>query len=65
METKKLSESKTFWFNLVGALLTSMEVFTGAVQSHVSANVYLAMLTVSVAGNFALRFYTDKAVAIK
>lgn len=65
METKKLSESKTFWFNLIGALFTSLEAFTGVAQAHIPANVYLAMLTISVSGNFALRFYTDKAVAIK
>ena len=64
-ETKKLSESKTFWFNIIGALFTAMEAFTGLVQPHVSVNVYLVMLTISVAGNFALRFYTDKAVTVK
>ena len=64
-ETKKLSESKTFWFNIIGALFTAMEAFTGLVQAHVSTNVYLVMLTISVAGNFALRFYTDKAVTVK
>ena len=64
-EAKPISKSKTFWFNIVGGLFTAMEAFTGLVQAHVSTNVYLLMLTVSVAGNFALRFYTDKAVTIK
>lgn len=65
METKKAIESKTFWFNMIGALLTSLEAFTGAAQSQIPVNAYLVMLTISVSGNFALRFYTDKAVAIK
>ena len=64
-EAKPVSKSKSIWFNVIGAALTAMEAFSGAVQPHISANVYLIMLTVSVAGNFALRFYTDKAVTIK
>jgi hypothetical protein len=65
MDSKPVSKSKSIWFNVVGGLFTAMEAFTGLIQAHVSANVYLIMLTISVAGNFALRFYTDKRVTLK
>ena len=61
--SKPLSESKTLWFNIIGAALTTLEAFTGALHSVLSDSAYLALLAVAVAGNAALRFYTSQPLA--
>lgn len=64
MDTKPAIESKTLWFNIIGAMLTTMEAFTGAFQSVLGPNAYLALLAVSVGGNAVLRFYTSQSIAV-
>lgn len=62
-ETKPIAQSKTIWFNVVGAVLTTMEAFTGAFQSVMGTQAYLALLAVSVGGNAILRFYTSQPIS--
>ena len=33
-ESKPISQSKTFWFNFIGALLTVLEVFTNVLKDN-------------------------------
>lgn len=63
MDEKEISKSKTIWFNIVGAILTTMEAFTGALQSIMGHEAYLALLAVSVGGNAILRFYTSQPIS--
>lgn len=62
-ESKPAVLSKSLWFNGIGAVLTTMEAFTGAFQSIMGTQAYLALLAVSVGGNAILRFYTSQPIA--
>lgn len=64
-ESKPIGQSKTFWFNLIGALLTVLEVFTNVLKDNISDNAHLIMLAVAVGGNAALRYYTSVPVRVK
>ena len=59
-EAKPASKSRTIWFNVIGAFLTAIEGFTGALEAVMSREVYLALLAIAVGGNAVLRFYTTQ-----
>lgn len=59
---KPASKSKTIWFNVIQAIFALAEGVTGIMQQHVSFNVYLIMLSISIGGNAALRYYTTQSI---
>ena len=59
-EAKPITKSRTIWFNVIGAFLTAIEGFTGALEAVMSREVYLALLAIVVGGNAVLRFYTTQ-----
>ena len=64
-ETKRISQSKTLWFNLAIALLAVLVDHTDLLRTYLSDGSYLVVMMLVSAGNIYLRTITTTAVSLK
>ena len=58
-------KSRTLWFNLIMAGLTTAEASTGMLQAVLPANAYGVLCFVLAVGNAMLRIVSSQALAAK
>jgi len=64
MNSKHITESKTFWFNLAVAILPLLGENLDLVKDYLSDGGYLAYMCLVSAGNVYLRSITNSPVTV-
>ena len=57
--------SKTIWFNIIVAVLATLETFTGLLQPYMPAHWYVAVAVGLPIVNVILRVITTQAISLK
>jgi len=65
METKPISQSRTFWFNVFCAAFTALIDHVDLLRSYLSDGGFLVLMMLISAGNVYLRSITGQPVTWK